>query len=70
MLKPQPAKALIVLRGDTQKNVAEAISYRRSTLNLALNGQIRPSDRLRQRLADYLEADPAALFTDTAGTAE
>jgi transcriptional regulator with XRE-family HTH domain len=59
-----PAKLLLVARGEKQSDVARAIDYGRVTLNQALNGQIRPSRRLKRRLAEYLGVDESELFND------
>lgn len=59
---PQPAKAVLVLRGLEQAQVAQVVGVTSSWLGLVLNGKQKPSADLARRLADYLEVPVEDLF--------
>lgn len=60
----QPAKLLIVARGDSQTNVAKVLPCRRATLCAVLNGTERASAPLRAKLAAYLGVPAEDLFVE------
>jgi len=63
-VRPQPAKALIVDRGDTQTMVAAAIDVAPTTLRHLLSGQVKPWPAVTDRLAAYLSVEPDELWRD------
>lgn len=62
--RPQPAKALIVARGERISDVAAALGIGPHTLYPVLAGVITPWPGLTERLAAYLNVDPAELWFD------
>lgn len=61
---PQPAKALLALRDRTVRDVARELDVSAHYLGRVLNGLVRPSQRLTERLAAILDVEPAELFCD------
>jgi transcriptional regulator with XRE-family HTH domain len=61
---PQPAKAILIARGETIKEGAEAVGVNAHTFGRVLNGHVAPWPRLRQALADYLGEPVEVLFRD------
>jgi transcriptional regulator with XRE-family HTH domain len=61
---PQPAKAVLALRGLEQTRVADALDVSARWLGLVLNGKQRPSDELALKLSDYLGVPVEELFVD------
>jgi DNA-binding XRE family transcriptional regulator len=62
MLHPQPAKVELVRRGLRQNAVADAIGVPRPTLNQVLNRRLAASQRIKNRLAEYLDLPIEDLF--------
>ncbi len=62
--RPQPAKALIVARGERIKDVAAALGLGDHSLYSVLNGLAAPWPALTDRLADHLGCDAADLWHD------
>jgi transcriptional regulator with XRE-family HTH domain len=61
---PQPAKAVLALRGLEQTRVADAVDVSARWLGLVLNGKQRPSDELASKLSRYLGVPVEDLFVD------
>lgn len=62
--RPQPAKALIVARGERIKDVAAAIDVGGAGFYSVLAGRAQPWPALTDRLAEYLNVEPADLWHD------
>lgn len=68
--RPHPAKALIVARGETIKEVASTVGVGADTLYLVLSGRARPWPALTARLAEHLHVEEEKLWLDDAGLAQ
>ena len=64
MPRPQPAKALIVRRGEHMKDVAAAIDVGAQGFRNVLAGRAAPWPNLTARLSEYLNVEPAELWHD------
>ena len=62
--QPQPIKALLVLRGIRQDELAQAVDVSGTWLGRCVNGYSMPSEDLRGRLAEYLGVPATDLFVD------
>ncbi len=58
----QPARLVLVERGETILECATAIDYNRQYVSRVLRGLDRPSRRLRKALAEHLGMPESALF--------
>lgn len=58
----QPAKGVLAVRRITQRSVASALGCDYRHLSAVLNGERRGSERLKQRLAEYLGRPVTELF--------
>lgn len=61
---PHPAKAEIVARGLTQKQVAQEVGINANLFTQVLNRRRSSWPALRARLADYLDLPEDDLFTE------
>jgi transcriptional regulator with XRE-family HTH domain len=61
---PQPAKALLILRGVTVRELAGELGCSAQHLGRLLLGHERPSAAMRAKLADYFGEDESVLFVD------
>jgi transcriptional regulator with XRE-family HTH domain len=66
---PQPLKAIIALRGATNAAIARDLGVTAQYLGQCANGRERPSPEFTERLAQFLDVDPDALFLDEPGDA-
>ena len=62
--RPQPAKALIVRRGENMSEVAAAIDVGAQGFRNVLAGRAAPWPNLTARLSEYLNVEPAELWHD------
>ena len=60
----QPARLELVARRIPITRAARDLQVHEVHLGGVLGGRRRPSERLRRRIADYLDMSPDALFTD------
>lgn len=68
--RPQPAKALIVARGERIKDVAAAIGLGEQSLYAVLSGRSTPWPALTEKLAAKLDVDPTVLWHDDQSLAD
>lgn len=62
MPRSHPVKVALAQRGETQKQLAEAVGYSPTTLRAAINGHTSPWPELRRRVAEHLGQPEADLF--------
>jgi transcriptional regulator with XRE-family HTH domain len=59
---PQPAKAVLALRGITNAQIARDLGYTEHWVGRVLNGREKVSDEFVDRLGQYLGEDVSGLF--------
>lgn len=59
---PQPVKAVIAMRRRTLTSLAAELGVSHHHLGRVVNGYVSPSDRIRQGLAEALNAPQELLF--------
>jgi transcriptional regulator with XRE-family HTH domain len=64
MPRPQPAAAVLRMRGTTNRDLSRAIDYSETWISQVLRGRVSPSARFRRALAAELDLPEAALFRD------
>jgi transcriptional regulator with XRE-family HTH domain len=64
MPRVHPVKTALAARGETQKQLAEAIGVAPGTVSLILNGRLEPWPAIRRKIADHVQAPEDQLFLD------
>lgn len=60
--KPQPLKAVLVMRRVSQRSLARALGISENYLSRIVNGYYPPTRSVAMRIADFLGHPEAALF--------